>query len=71
VISLSPAAVSRYRTTRDILVPKGTNVVYISQQKQHTYRLAQALIRFSEDMIYEWQMNFDDALRAGLIEKIE
>jgi hypothetical protein len=61
----------RYRTTKDILVPKGTNVIYVSKQKQHSYRLARALIRISHDMIYEWQMDFDDALRARLIEKIE
>lgn len=62
---------SKYRTTKDILVPKGTHVVFVSHQKQEVYRLAQALVRISEEAIYEWHMNFDDAVREGLIEKIE
>ena len=39
-------------------------------RKQEVYRLAQSLIRFRDDMLYEWHMNFDDAQRAGLIEKV-
>jgi ABC-type molybdenum transport system ATPase subunit/photorepair protein PhrA len=68
---MSAANRTRYRTTRDIVVPKGNNVIFVSHMRQDTYRLAHSIVRISPDMIYEWQMAFDDALASGLIEKVE
>ena len=62
---------NRFRTTKDILVPKGTSVIFISHQKHEAYRQAQALVRVDADKLYQWNMAFDDAIAAGLIEKIE
>ena len=68
---MNAANTNRYRTTRDILVPKGSRVIFIKHVKQEAYRLAQALVGHGPDMQYEWTMSFDDALKAGLIEKID
>lgn len=65
------ANLNKYRTTKDILVPKGTRVIFIGHIRHEAYRLAQALVGHGPDMQYEWQMSFDDALKAGLIEKVE
>ena len=68
---MAAANVNKYRTTRDILVPKGTRVIFINHIRQENYRLAQALVSPGPDLQYEWTMNFDDALREGLIEKVD
>ena len=65
------ANLNKYRTTKDIIVPRGTRVIFIRHIKQEAYRLAQALVGHGPDMQSEWTMSFDDALKAGLIEKIE
>ena len=67
---MAAANVTRYRTTRDILVPKGTLVIFVSVMKQDIRRVAQALVKFGADAQYTWMMDFDDALDSKLIEKI-
>ena len=62
---------SKFRTTRDIVIPKGNPVVFVAHAKQEVYRLANSIVRLNPDMIYEWSMSFDDAVLAGLIEKVE
>ena len=52
---------NRFRTTKDILVPKGTSVIFVSYQKHEAYRQAQALVRVDADKLYQWNMDFDDA----------
>lgn len=60
----------KYQTTRDILVPKGTAIVYIHKMKKDVERVASAFVRAGPDMHYEWHMYWDDALRLGWIEKV-
>lgn len=68
---MNPANRNKYRTTRDLTIPKGNNVVFVSHQRTEAYRLAHSIVRLNADMIYEWTMSFDDALAAGLIERVE
>ena len=70
---MTPASntANRYRTTKNILVPKGTRVIFISHIRQDAYRLAQALVNVNPDMQFEWTMNYDDAMTAGLIERVD
>ena len=63
-------SVAAYRTTRDIVVPKGNRVIFVSHIRKEAYRLAQSLVSLKPDMLYTWEMDFEDALRAGLIEKV-
>ena len=67
---MTASVTGKFRTTRDIVVPRGTNVVYVHRMKMDVERVARVFIRAGEDMHYEWQMFWDDALRAGLIEKV-
>ena len=67
---MSKPALGKYQTTRDILVPKGTLVVYVHKMKKDVERVANAFVRAGPDMHYEWIMYFDDALRLGWIEKV-
>lgn len=61
----------KYRTTRDIVVPKGSRVVYVGRMRKDMFRLATAMVRVDEDKLYEWLMQFDDALASGLIEEVK
>ena len=70
-MSAAAANVNKYRLTKDVLVPRGTRVIFISHIKQDAYRLAQALINIAPDMQYTWEMDFDSGLKAGLIEVVE
>ena len=36
---------NRFRTTSDIVIPKGNPVIFVSHVKQEAYRLANALVR--------------------------
>jgi hypothetical protein len=67
---INPASPIRYRTTRDIVIPKGNIVVFVSRMKQDVARLALAIVSAGPDVHYEWSMNFDDALAAKWIEKV-
>lgn len=62
---------TRYRTTKPILIPSGTNVVLITRMKQDVERTAMAIVRAGPDMHFEWRMFIDDALKAGLIEEVK
>jgi len=66
-----PASKCKYQTTKDIFIPKGTSVVYVGRMRQEVERTAQAFIPAGPNMHYEWLMYFDDALKIGLIEKVE
>lgn len=68
---MNPESQRKFRTTRDIIVPKGSNVVYIGRMKQEVTRLAHAFVKAGPDIYYEFLMNFDDALELGWIEEIE
>ena len=61
---------NKYRTTKDIVVPKGTLVIFIAHMKQDIRRAAQALISHGKDRQYTWLMDFDEAIDSKLIEKI-
>ena len=62
---------SKYRTTKDIIIPKGSNVIFVSRMKQEATRKAQALVNLGGGRIYDWMMDFDAALEAGLIEEVK
>lgn len=68
---MSAANINRYRTTRNIIVPAGTTVVYVSRMKKDVERVASAIVSAGPDMHYEWQMHFDDALELGWIERVD
>lgn len=60
----------KFRTTRDILIPKGSPVVFVARMNKVVERTATAFVKAGPDMHYEWLMYFDDALAAGLIEEM-
>lgn len=61
----------RFRTTKDIVVPKGSPVVYIGRMKQDVERMVQVIVKAGPHKHFDWLMHFDDALEAGLIEEVE
>ena len=67
---MAAANVNKYRTTKDILIPAGTNVVFVSRMRQDVYRAAMAMVKAGPDMHYEWLMNFDEAIKLGFIELV-
>ena len=67
---MSNPGTEKYRTTRDILIPKGTLIVYIHRMKKDVERVASAFVRAGPDRHYELTMFWDDALKANLIEKV-
>jgi hypothetical protein len=68
---MSAANRNLYRLCKDVTIPKGNRVIFVSHQKVDAYRLAHSIVRVNPDMLFEWTMSFDDALACGLIEKIE
>jgi hypothetical protein len=68
--SMAAANITKYRTTKDIVVPKGTHVVFVNHMRQDVVRAASAVVGVGKDMHYDWLMYFDDALESGLIEKV-
>ena len=61
----------KYKTSRDIVIPRGTTVVYVRQMKHEVMETAVALVTLDPLHSYEWMMSFDDALTSGLIEETE
>ena len=59
-----------YHTTRDITIPAGTKVVFITSMRQHVVDVAMAVVAVGKDMHFDWLMYADDALKEGLIEEI-
>ena len=68
----TPATVKhkRYRLCRDLTIPKGNVVVYVSKMNKRVERVAMTIFRISEDVYGETHVYFDDALRSGLIEEV-
>ena len=60
----------RYRTTKDILIPKGHRVVFASRMKQDLLEMVAAVVAVGPDMHFDWLMARTDALEAGLIEEV-
>ena len=50
---------SKYRTTKDIIIPKGSNVIFVSRMKQEATRKAQALVNLGGGRI----LRLDDGFR--------
>jgi hypothetical protein len=59
-----------YRTTRDIVIPKGTKIVVVTSMKQHIVHAAMAVIAVGKHAHFDWLMYVEDALKEGLIEEI-
>ena len=68
---MEPPPTRKFRTTKDILIPAGTNVVYVARMKQDVVRMAQAIVKAGPHQHYEWLMHFDDAVSRKLIEEIK
>jgi hypothetical protein len=60
----------KYRTTRDIVIPKGHTLIYASRMKHDVLETVMAVVSIGNDRHYDWFMARDDALAAGLIEEI-
>jgi hypothetical protein len=67
---VTPSAQRKYRLARDVTLPKGNVVVYVSKMKKEVERVALAVISLGEDAHGEFSIYFDDALRLGLIEEV-
>ena len=63
-------AKANYRTTRDIVIPAGTPIMYIRSMKHHVTHQASALVNIAPNMSFDWMMYFDDAFTIGLVEEI-
>ena len=61
----------KYRTAKDIVIPKGHNVVFVGRMNHEIVEAVTALVNIGDDRIFDWYMFRDDALAAGLIEEIE
>lgn len=60
-----------YRTTKDIIIPKGTHVMAVTSMRQHVVHAAMAVIAVGKDAHFDWLMYVEDALREGLIEEVQ
>jgi hypothetical protein len=61
----------KFQTAKDIVIPKGTRVVYIGKMRQEITNVASVLMGVGKHAHFDWMMHFDDALEAGLIEEVE
>lgn len=61
----------RYRTAKEITIPKGQSVVSVSRMKHEIIDSALAVVRVGQDTHFDWFMSRIDALEAGLIEEYE
>lgn len=57
----------RYVTTRDIIIPAGTEIIQTGAYTARRGNNASVLIAETRDNTSEWQMPFDEALALGLI----
>ena len=57
----------RYVTTRDILIPAGTEVTEGPVAISRGVAFASALIAVSKDSTAEWTMPLEEAIDAGLV----
>ena len=61
----------KYRVAKDIVIPKGHAVVFVSRMKHDIVEAVTALVSVGGDRHFDWYMYREDALDAGLIEEIE
>jgi hypothetical protein len=61
----------KFQTAKDIVIPKGTRVVYVSKMRQEVSNMASVMMSVGAHKHYDWLMHFDDALGSGLIEEIK
>ena len=60
----------KYQFAKDVVIPRGTHVMYVKHMRQDVVAAATALVGIGKDMHFDWLMYFDDALEAGLIEEV-
>lgn len=65
-----PPRRKKYRLARDFAFPKGNTVVYVGRMKHDIYRAAMSIVSIAPDFQYEMFMNWDEALKLGLIEEV-
>lgn len=63
----------RFVTTRDIIIPAGTDVIQEPANRTSRYVSphASVLMEITPDITAEWMMDFDEAVEAGLIREEE
>ena len=61
----------KYRTAKDIVIPKGHRVIFVGRMKHDILEAVHAVISAGPDKHFDWFMGRDDALEAGLIEESE
>ena len=60
----------RYRTAKEIVIPKGSSVVYVNKMNHVVTETALVMIVLEGDYSFDWMMQFQDAFASGLIEEI-
>ena len=60
----------KYRLARDITFLKDNAVVFVGRMKHDIYRAAMVHQNVGPELSQELFMNFDEAMRAGLIEEV-
>jgi hypothetical protein len=68
---MAKKAEQKYRTTQDIIIPAGTIVARIPMLQKEVPNVATAVVSVGNHMHFDWIMWFDDAVKAGLIEKAD
>jgi hypothetical protein len=61
----------KYRIAKDIVIPKGTKVLFVSKMNQAIVEAMTAVVGVGKDMHFDWIMYREDALESGLVEEIE
>ena len=60
----------KYRTAKEIVIPKGHRVVFAGRMRQDLLEMVAAVVPVGPDMHFDWLMARTDALEAGLIEEV-
>jgi hypothetical protein len=60
----------KYRVVKDIVIPKGHHVYFVSRMKHDILEAVTAMVPVGPDRHFDWYMFRDDALEAGLIEEV-
>jgi hypothetical protein len=59
-----------YRTTQDIVIPAGTEIIEGPTMSRYFTPHGEAVLGHGPDMTSHWRMDLEEALEAGLVERI-
>jgi hypothetical protein len=62
----------KYRTTKDILIPAGTDIDVHPSHRRVVYctDLAFVLTAITRDVTSEWHMDLGEAIKTGVVEEV-